>query len=162
MNLKITSLKKQDINQVAEIASQSFSGLKDLKNARKWINSNFNAYPRMQYFVAKSGKNILGYILWIEKGGFRKQAVFELEQIAVKKEFQSKGIGKKLINESFSKIKKYLKKQKRSLKLVQISTGTENIAQRFYEKTLKAKPECKIKDFYRSDEVIMIARYKKL
>ena len=161
MILKVLPLKKQEIREIAKIASENFSGLKELTKAKKWINCNFNAFPRAQYFVVKSRKKILGYVLWIEKGGFRREAVFELEQIAVKKEFWSQGAGKKLINDSFLRIKKYLKKRNSSLKLIQISTGTKNSAQILYEKTLGAKLECKIKDFYKTDEVIMIARFKK-
>ena len=161
MNLKITPLKKQDVKQIAQIGSENFSGLSSPAKAKKWITCNFNAFPRMQYFVAKSGKNIMGYILWIEKGGFRENAVFELEQIAVKKEFQTQGVGKKLINDSFLKMKQYLKKRGDVLKLIQISTGAKNSAQALYKKTLGAKSECSIKDFYKTDEVIMIARFKK-
>ena len=97
----------------------------------------------------------------MEKGGFRKESVWELEQIAVKRTFQAHGIGCQLIEKSFSEIKKYLKKRKSFLKVVEVTTGTDNQAQRLYKKTLGAEKKCIIKDLFRSDEAIMIARPSK-
>ncbi len=160
MKLKITPLEKNKIKEIAKIASENFSGLKDFKKAVKWITCNFSAFPRMQYFIAKSKNKILGYILWVEKGGFREKAVWELEQLAIKKECQKKGIGTELIKKSLLEIKKYLKGRNSMLKLIEITTGKENEAQKIYQKALGAKVECNIKDFFRTDEVIMIARFK--
>ncbi len=83
-----------------------------------------------------------------------------MEQLAIKKEVQKKGIGTELIKKSLLEIKQYLGKRKSTLKLIEITTGKENEAQKIYQKALGAKVECKIKDFFRTDEVIMIARYK--
>jgi len=157
--IKINRIKKKDIPAIAKVASVCFSGMKDFKKAKKWINCNFKAFPRTQYFVAKYNELVVGYILWMEKGGFRKKAVMELEQIAVLPDFQNKEIGSKMIKESLKEIKKYLKKRKAKLKLIEISTGTANKAQRLYKKTLNAKVEAIIKDLFRGDEVIMIARF---
>ncbi len=158
--MEIKELEKHEIQKVVEIASQSFSGLKDQIKALKWVECNFNAHPRMQYFVAKSENKILGYILWVEKGGFRQESVWELEQIAIKPEFRGQGIGTKLIIESLEKIKKYLKKRNSKLKLVELTTGTENKAQELYKRTLGAEVEAIIKNLFRGDEALMIARFK--
>lgn len=166
--IKILKAEKKDLKAISEIASENFSGLKEKRDAIKWIACNFNAFPRMQYFVAyfssnsqKSVKEIAGYILWIEKGGFRKESVWELEQIAVKKEFRGKEIGTQLIENSFLEIKNYLKKRKSSLKAIEVTTGLQNKAQSLYKRILGAKTECVIKDFFREDEAIMIARFTK-
>lgn len=156
--MKIVKARKQDIAAIAKIASLSFSGMKDIKKAKKWIACNFAALPRMLYFVAKEKGKILGYILWLEKGGFREQAVLEMEQIAVAPEHRGKGIGTALITKSLSALKQYLQKRGARLKLVEMTTGTENKAQRLYKKTLNAKVEAVIKDFFRGDEAIMLAR----
>lgn len=158
MEIKITKLKEKNIKTIAEIASASFSGLKDIKKAKKWIYCNFKAFPRFQYFVAKSKNKILGYILWTEKGGFREKSVWELEQIAIEEKFRGQGIGKKLIKDSLSEIKKYLKKRKSVLELIEVTTGTGNKAQKLYKEVLGAEVEAIIKDFFRGDEAIMIAR----
>lgn len=154
----IERLKREDIPYIAEIASICFHGLRNYYDALKWIECNFNAFPRMQYFIAKFGNDIIGYILWMEKGGFRKEAVWELEQIAVLPEYRGKGIGEKLIKESFEVIKKYTHARGSKIKIVLVTTSAENSAQKIYNKVLGAKPECVIKDLFRSDEVIMIAR----
>ncbi|MCX6718054.1 MAG: GNAT family N-acetyltransferase [Candidatus Staskawiczbacteria bacterium] len=159
--IKIKRAQKNDLKKIAEIASDCFSGLKNKKDAIKWIKCNFNAFPRMQYFVAKNQKEIAGYVLWMEKGGFRKESVFELEQIAIKKTFQGQGIGTQLVEKSLLEIKNYLKKRKSVLKLVEVTTGSENLAQNLYKKALGAKPECVVKNLFRGDEIIMIARYGK-
>lgn len=158
--IKISKLAKKEINQAVLIAGRSFSGLSGKNKAKKWVECNFKAYPRMQYFVAKENKKIIGYILWVEKGGFRDKSVWELEQIAVDEKHRGRGIGTELITKSLPEIKKYLKKRKSGLKLIEVTTGKENRAQDLYKKTLGAKPECVVKDFFRGDEVIMIARFK--
>ena len=149
----------KNIDEVAKIAAENFSGLKEIRLANKWVKCNFLAFPRTQYFVAKNGKKISGYILWIEKGGFRKDSVWELEQIAVAKDSQGQGIGTKLIEKSLPEIKKYLKKRGAVLKAIEVTTGTENKAQGLYKKTLGAEIECVVKNLFRGDEVIMIARF---
>lgn len=159
IQIKILKAGKKDLKQIAEIASENFSGLKEKKDAIKWVSCNFNAFPRMQYFVAKKDNKIAGYILWVEKGGFRKESVWELEQIAVKKIFQAQGIGCQLIEKSFLEIKNYLKKRKSFLKAVEVTTGTQNKAQNLYKKILGAEIEGIIKDLFRGDEAIMIARF---
>jgi len=161
MKLKITRLRKNEIKEVAKIATENFSGLRDKKKAIKWVKCDFKAFPRMQYFVARKGKEIVGYILWMEKGGFREESVWELEQIAVSRDFQGRGIGTQLIEKSLLEIKKYLKKRGSKLKAIEVTTGTENRAQNLYKKTLGAEPECVIKNLFRGDEVIMIARFRR-
>lgn len=156
---KIKITEKKDLNKIATIVSENFSGLKKIKDANKWVRCNFLAFPRTQYFVAKTNGEISGYVLWLEKGGFRKEAVFELEQIAVAKKFQGQGIGKELIKKSVLEIKKYLDKRKSILKVIEVTTGTENRAQRLYKKTLGAEAECVVKNLFRGDEVIMLARF---
>ena len=103
--MNITKANKKDLNGIVAIGSENFSGLKDINNAKKWIKCNFLAFPRTQYFVAKADGKVSGYILWIEKGGFRKESVFELEQIAVGKNYQGQGIGTQLIEKSLPEIK---------------------------------------------------------
>ena len=157
--MNIEKATKNDLPEIAKIASESFSGLKDIEKAEKWINCNFLAYPRAQYFVARIDKQVVAYILWAEKGGFRESSVWELEQIATKKEFQGQGIAGSLIEVSLLEIKTYLADRGSRLKLVEVTTGTENKAQNLYKKALGAQVECIIKDLFRGDEAIMIARF---
>jgi len=157
--MDIKKADKENLNKIAKIASENFSGLKEIKKAKQWVKCNFLAFPRNQYFVAEEKGEIMGYIFWLEKGGFRKNSVWELEQIAIRKGFQGQGIGTRLIKESLAEIKRYLKKRGAKLKVVEVTTGTDNRAQNLYKKTLGAEPECVIKNLFRGDEVIMIARF---
>ncbi len=167
--MRIYPLKKEDIKEVAQIANECFKGYGSLAGAVKWITCNFAAYPRMQYFAAKESAQggsalggrgkVIGYILWMEKGGFRKEAVWEIEQIGVSLNCQGRGVATKLVLESLAIIKKNLKKRGSALKLVEATTGLHQ-APYLYQKTLGAKKEAIIKDFFRGDEMILIARFK--
>lgn len=157
--ITVKAMTYSECEAVAEIASKIFSGMPTKTLALAWIFCNFAARPRMQYFVAKRGKEIIAYILWVEKGGFRRNSVWELEQIAVKGNFQGKGIGSKLIKDSLEKIKLLLKRRGAKLKLVEVTTGSDNEARKLYEQTLDAKLECVIEDIFRGDEAILIARF---
>ena len=159
--IKIKKAEQENLKEISKIASENFSGLKNIEDAKQWIECNFLAFPRIQYFVAEKNGKITGYAEWLEKGGFRENSVWELEQIAVSKDFQGQGIGTQLIKKSFLEIKKYLENRKSKLKAIEVTTGVENKAQNLYKKTLMAEPECIIKNLFRGDEVIMIARFDK-
>jgi len=151
-------MREQDIGQVTRIYLQCFKGMREFKLAKKWITLRHNSSPASQFFVATLGKKILGYIQWVELGGFRKDAVLELEQIAVSPDHQGQGIGEKLVKESLKQVSSYLSSRKSSIKLIKVTTATTSEAQKFYRNVLKAKPVAVIPDFFRSDEAILIAR----
>jgi len=102
----VTHMQRDDINAVAKVHAQQFPRQ---YNSAIWISCNFAAFPRIMLYVARDEKdNVVGYIQWIQKSGFRKESIVELEQIAVLGSNQGKGIGTKLIKESLNHIKKYL------------------------------------------------------
>ena len=97
---------KEDISSVAIIHSDAFS--RQL-GSTKWVTCHFNAYPKIMIFVARNELNqAVGYIQWLQKNGFRKESVLELEQIAVLQSFQGAQIGTKLIEQSLKSVKEYL------------------------------------------------------
>ncbi len=151
-------MRDKDTNQVADIYLKCFRGMSKPSEVRKWIKLRHASYPAGQFFVGALGSKIVGYILWIELGGFRKEAVIELDQIAVAPDYQGRGFGKTIIKESMKTVSSYLKKRGSTLKLVKVTTGTTNEAQKLYKDTLHAEPVAVIPDFFRSDEVVMIAR----
>ena len=158
--MQIRRATEKDIEEMRRLNQECFSAHRDNSDlAILWLKCNFARYPWAQFFVSEdeSGK-ITGYILWVEKGIIRKEVVFELEQIGVTASQRGGGIGTALIKETLPEIKKHLKSQGRALKLVEVTTGTGNEAQRLYKKTLGAEPVCIIPDLYRGDELIMIAR----
>ena len=153
--MKIRKMCEQDLSDVAKVHQEVF--LRQTMS-QEWIACNFRAYPRIEYFVAEDEGKVVGYIQWIEKSGFRKEAVLELEQIGVLPSKQRMGVGSLLISESLKIIKDELRQRNSHLKNVLVSTRTDNHAQQLYEKTLKAQPEVVIRDLFSADEVLMIAR----
>lgn len=151
---------KKNIDEIAKINLACFHGCANLKEAKKWLSCNFRAWPRFQYFVLKEENKVLGYILWKFLGGWRQKSVLELEQIAINPKYRGRGFASKLIKESLNQLRKYLKKEKRKLKSVLITTGTEQKAKKLYEKVLKAKCAAKIKGLFEGDEIILIRRFK--
>jgi ribosomal protein S18 acetylase RimI-like enzyme len=160
LNPKIRRIKEKDLASVAKVHKDAFARQ---DHSKKWINCNYQAFPIMQYFVAEDNGEIIGYILWAQKSGFRKDknAVLELAQIAVHPNHQGKGIGQSLIMESLSVVEKDLVKKGTTIKNIIVTTRADNHSQRLYKKTLKAEVEATIKDLFSADEVIMVSRRKK-
>lgn len=155
-------MHEEDISRVTRIYLQCFRGMQEFKTTKKWITLRHNSFPVSQYFIAVLGKKVVGYIHWVELGGFRKDAVIELEQIAVSPDHQGNGIGARLVRESLKHVSAHIRKRNSNIKLIKVTTGAENEAQKLYRKALNAKPVAVIPDFFRSDEVVMIARKEDL
>lgn len=103
-NAVIRRAEEQDLPAMATINRESFSGNQgDAVVALEWIKSWFRAFPLYQYFVIQAEEKVVGYIGWQIHGGFlRTQPVMELEQIAVAKEFQGKGLAPRLCQETMN------------------------------------------------------------
>ena len=153
--MQIRPMRAQDILEVSQVHREAFPR-QDL--SEEWITCNFTAYPRIRLFVAADNKQILGYIQWSEKSGFRKEVVLELEQIAVRPTYRLQCIGKQLILQTLAVVQKELENRQACIKHILISTRADNKAQKLYSKILKALPEVVIADLFSGDEVLMISR----
>ncbi|AKS23508.1 MAG: putative acetyltransferase [Leptospirillum sp. Group II 'C75'] len=109
-----------------------------------------------------SNEKILGYCVWTEKSGFRKEAVLELEQVAIEEISRGKGIGRSLIEQSLEMVKECLSDRGSCLKAVLVSTRTDNPAQKIYAHSLGAEPIAVIPGLHSADEVLMVRMYKDL
>jgi len=155
-NMKIRPLQNIDIENTSKVHKAAFVRQ---KMSKEWIESNAKAFPRVQYFVAENQDNeIVGYIHWSQKSGFRSEVVLELEQLAVLPKYHGKGIGTKLIKESLPQIKSHLAKRDATIKHIVVTTRSDNYAQELYKKTIGAEVEATISNLYSADEVFMIAR----
>lgn len=147
-----------DLEKIAQIGAEAFSGLRPIENGREWVSACFAAGPRMEYWVAEVEGQILGYILWTEKGGFRTDAVVELEQIAVIARQRRTGIGRTLITESLRGVAERILNRGARLKLIEVTTGSEQNAVEFYHRVLGTEVTARLPDYFRGDEYILLAR----
>ncbi len=157
MQVKIRAATEADLDHLARLHSESYPRQ---FSSRQWVRSNFHAYPRIMLFAAEMDGVLVGYIQWIQKSGFRKEAVLELEQIAVTPTWRNQHVGTTLIKESLQLVDVYLQAQGSQLKSVIVTTRTDNHAQQLYKSALGAMPQAVIKDLYSHDEVIMIANLR--
>ena len=148
-------MNSNDLLSVAEVHKLSF--LRQ-QNSYQWLQCSLNAFPRVLCFVISNDESVVGYIIWGQKSGFRKEVVLELEQIAIEPISQGLGYGRELITESLSLIKQYLHENHSIIKHIIVTTRTDNAAQKLYKETLGVEVESTISDLYSADEVLMIAR----
>jgi len=154
-DVTIRRMTEPDEHRVAEIHQAAFPRQ---HRSVDWICCNFAAFPRIQIFVATRNDEILGFVQWIQKSGFRPAVVLELEQIAVEESEQGYGIGHALIKESLAQVRTQLKERNATLKCILVTTRADNSAQRLYRTALGAKVEAVLTDLYSADEVVMVAR----
>lgn len=153
--VKVRLMTKADLDGAALVHQATFVRQ---QNSKTWLQCNLNASPRFLNFVAESDGEIVGYIIWVQKSGFRPEAVLELEQLAVLPSAQGQGLGKTLILDSLPQVKQHLADQGSTFKHVLVTTRADNFAQKLYQSTLGAEVETTISNLYSADEVLMIAR----
>ncbi len=153
--IKIRKMKSTDISSVAGIHANVFPRQ---VGSEEWIACNFAAYPRIQYFVAEKDGQVIGFIEWLQKSGFRKEVVVELEQLGVVPLEQGRGIGRMLIEKSLGMLSEQLSTRGAGIKHVIVTTRADNHAQSLYKSVLKAEVEATMSNLYSADEVLMIAR----
>ncbi|MDD5331582.1 MAG: GNAT family N-acetyltransferase [Candidatus Nanoarchaeia archaeon] len=158
MEILVREMKERDILSISKLHQECFpTDYISKKDSLTWIKGNYKANPRFVYYVAENNKKIVGYILWIELGGFRKEAVIELEQIGISEKMRGKGVGTILIKKSIKQfINRYIRPRK--IELIKITTSNKNQAQKLYKKVLGAEPECVMRGIFGGDELIMFTR----
>lgn len=151
--MKIRFMEDTDLKGASQVHKSAFVRQ---QRSYEWLRCNLNASPRFLNFVAESNGEIVGYIIWVQKSGFRPEAV--LEQLAVSPKSQGQGIGRTLIKKSLPLVKEQLSSQGSVLKHILVTTRADNFAQKLYQSTLGAQVETTISNLYSADEVLMIAR----
>jgi ribosomal protein S18 acetylase RimI-like enzyme len=165
--LEIRKLTVGDIRKVARLHRECFPHDTDsYAESIDWIADNarqLRVRKARTYYVAELLKEHIGYILWEDDGGWRRpDQQVELKQVGVAAKYRGQGVGTKLVQESLKDyVQTVLQPSGRRLKLVKLSTGIENEAQKLYKKALGAVQElkeCRIDDSYDGPEILMIAR----
>lgn len=123
----------KDIDNISDIYGLCFPNELDHK---LWVESSFNSYPRGVYYVIEYENRVFGYILWCVKNGFRQSTIAELEQIAVSPMASGKGLGRKLISQSFELFKEHVFNHGYNVGAVIVTTSEGNYAEKLYKSTL--------------------------
>lgn len=153
--IEVIAASNEHIEAIAKIHQMAFVRQSD---SRQWIECNYRAFPRMMLFCAVKAEQVVGYIMWNQKSGFRQEVVLELEQLAVDPDEQGHGVGTRLIDRSLALVSDLLAENGSRVKHIVVTTRADNQAQQLYKKTLGAQVEMTIRNLYSSDEVYMIAR----
>ena len=151
-------VRKASIRDSTSIAAIHHEAFARQQHSEQWVASTLAAEPRFYCFVVEVGTEMVGYIFWAQKSGFRPEAVLELDQVAVQKRYQGVGYAEKLIRESMGLVEQQLAETGQKIKAVLVSTRADNLAQRLYTKVLGVKTVAQIDDLYSAAEVIMISK----
>lgn len=152
MNISIQKAQSGDIHNIAEIHQLTFIRQ---KNSDQWIASTFAAYPRYICYVLHYNDQIVGYIFWTQKSGFRSEVILELDQIAIHPDFQGKGLSRGLIQDSLKLLQAELEQNQQIIKKILVNTSQDNTAKKIYEDVLAAKEIAVISGLFRSPEVYL-------
>jgi len=148
----IRQANKSDIKSISKVYSVCFTRETDHEI---WINSCINSFPKSVYYVCTDGKTIQGYILWSVKNGFRANTIVELEQIGVHPEQAGKGVGRKLITESFKLFKSHITELGHEVSSVMVTTSEGNYAEELYKSTLGVTRSGMISEYGSGNELIL-------
>ncbi|PCK07044.1 MAG: GNAT family N-acetyltransferase [Alteromonadaceae bacterium] len=150
MNIRKADI--EDIDNISVIYSACFPKEQDHK---LWIEASFNSFPRGVYYVIEHEGVISGYILWCVKNGFRKSTIIELEQIGVSPRCSGKGLGRKLIDQSFNLFKEHVVNLGYKVGAVMVTTSEGNYAENLYKSTLNVTRAATLTGYGSGNEIIL-------
>lgn len=153
----IRKMTVEDLLPASHIHQQNFVRQND---SQLWLKCHILSYPRDFTYVIETEKQVVGYIIWTQKSGFRQQVVLELSQIAIDKDFQHQGYATQLILVSLKQVILYLNDHDQQLDKLYISTGANNNAKSLYTKLFQPEIEATFHHLYNQndDEIILIVR----
>lgn len=140
---EIEVAKKEDLVELEKISAHSFFNTRFYKDKnfkrrsvekfyKEWIRNSFNNKKEHQIFIYKINNKVIGFIdCRILKLNKRKLGIIDL--IAVKKEYQGKGIGKNLVKRGFEYF------QRKRIKEVYVETERKNLKASWLYESLKMK-----------------------
>jgi ribosomal protein S18 acetylase RimI-like enzyme len=147
---------ENDIASTAQVHAKAFPRQ---TYSKEWLECAFNAFPKTQCFVAEQNNEIVGFVFWTEKSGFRKDAYLELEQGAVDPNYQGKGICTALVSESLSMVASKISERGAQVKNIIVNTRVDNeYALRICKNILRAKQVAVIPGLFTADEVYLMAQ----
>ncbi len=158
--VEIERMKKSELSHVVDIARKEIYPGASKNAMSKWIKSLENFHGRNQYvqwYVAriKASNEIVGFVRWLAYDfDFENKRVILMQSwLAVKGEYQHKGVGTQLIQSSLEDVCKYWRKKGVKPVMVFVETDdTMNVARKFYEKVYENPDSVVIKDVWEPGE----------
>jgi len=141
-------MKDAEIEEIAKIARDEVFGELSLEEMEDMLKKS-GEHPYLQHFIAEENGGIVGFIGWSFGDRWDKDITLKISLLAVKRDFQRKGVGKRLIEHSFRLVKAYWQKQ--GLNIVMLRTETDEAnknAQKFYEKILRPSQKFVVLDVW--------------
>ena len=150
--MKVRIATESDLARIAQVYLDCFP---NERNHLLWIKSSFNSFPRAVYYVIEQENLIVGYILWSVKNGFRDATIAELEQVAVDPQHSGSGLGRRLIEDSFTLFKTHVHDTGHKVGAVIVTTSEGNYAENLYKTTLNVSRAALLQGYASGNEIIL-------
>jgi len=150
--MNIRKALDSDLSEISNIYEVCFPRE---SNHGNWVRACFSSAPKSVYYVIESESQIIGYILWCVKNGFRAQSIVELEQIGIHPDHSGKGHGKLLVKLSFSEFQQHVKDLGFSIGAILVTTSEGNYAEKIYKSTIGVRTAATINGYGSGNELIL-------
>jgi hypothetical protein len=155
-DLIIRRMTENDIEQTARVHAAAFPRQ---TFSKEWMECAYKSFPMSQCFVAEQGGQIVGFVIWTEKSGFRKEAFVELVQGGTEPGLQGAGICSTLVSQSLPMVAEKIAERGAILKNIIVNTRADNeLALRICKNVLGAKEVAVVPGIFTADEVYLLAR----
>lgn len=155
-NVLVRKMLDTDISAAARIHELAFPRQ---TFSKEWMECAHRSFPMSQCFVAEQDGELVGFVMWTEKSGFRKEAFVELVQGGVDPSRQGTGICSTLVSESLHLVAEKIAERGAVLKNVIVNTRADNeFALRICKNVLGAQPVAVVSGIFTADEVYLVAR----
>ncbi|MFT7559621.1 MAG: GNAT superfamily N-acetyltransferase [Flavobacteriales bacterium] len=141
-----------DINGITTVYELCFP---NEESHGSWVEASMNSYPRGIYYVIESNDDVVGYVLWCVKNGFRSSTIIELEQVAIAPDFHGKGYGRALIEKSFGLFKGHVLELGYKVGAVMVTTSEGNYAEDLYISALGVARSAVLQGYGSGNEIIL-------
>ncbi len=142
--LTIREIEEKDLQAVAKIYSEE--ELLPIEDVAMIVKEGLRS-PFVHIFVAEKNKEITAAITWEEYERLPKgKTIFEIGYLAVKKNYQRRGMGKMIFYRSLEMLRQKLKAKGLKIHLIFATTTRGDIG--FYQK-LGMEKSTEVKDFWK-------------
>jgi ribosomal protein S18 acetylase RimI-like enzyme len=154
-NISVRRMLEADIPAVSKLHETVFPRQ---TYSTDWVECTYKSFPMSQCFVGEINEQIIGFVFWTEKSGFRKEAFVELVQGGVDPAHQGTGICTALVEKSMRMVAEKIAERGAVLKNVIVNTRADNhFALNICKKVLKAEQVAVVPGLFTADEVYLVA-----